>query len=248
MVMILCNIRDRCYMKKGIIKGVQKIEDDKSYIPDETLVAFIQEWLQIHKKKEQFTKEGKELSLEDKKKLRESDRMKVYILDNIIFPAFANLTYFFEAMAASSRMSIAFEEEIRELLDPRKSAEAARFGGGGSRLDSIQFRQNNLGRLVMAMLGIHVKNPQNRKPVDDFRIGLMYQVSNIVGDQMDRLLMHEYSGNQIWKSFWNDYSRMQGWFALLARSVKEEPKEYDRKIGFLPIWISNKAAISEMDF
>ena len=77
-------------MKKGIIKGVQKIGDNKSYIPDETLVNFIQDWLHIHKKREQLTKEGKELPSEDKKKLRELDRMKVHYLDNTIFPALAN--------------------------------------------------------------------------------------------------------------------------------------------------------------
>ena len=41
---------------------------------------------------------------------------------------------------------------------------------------------------------------------------------------------------------------MLGWSALLARSVKDEPKEYDRKLGFLPIWYSPKGGIHELEF
>ncbi len=234
-------------MKKGIIKGVQKIGDEKSYIPDETLVTFIQNWLHIHKKKERLTKDGEELSSKDKKKLRESDRMKVYILDNLVFPAMSNLTYFFEAMSASTKLSNAFEDELKEILDPRKSKSASQLSDG-MRMSSIQFRRNNMSRLVEAMLDIPMKNYTVGKPVGDFRIGLMYQIFNIIGDKMDRLISHEYSMNQIWKSFWEDYQRMQGWLALLVRTSEDEPKEYDRKLGFEPIWNSNKTPNGGWDF
>jgi len=235
-------------MKKGIIKGVQKIGYDKSYIPDETLVTFLQDWLHIHQKKERLTKEGRGLSSEDQTRLRNLDKKKVDYIDNTIFPAMANLTYFFEAMASSTRLSNAFEVELEEILDPRKTKEASRFGGGGMRFSSGSFRENNLARLLNGMLDIPMKNYSSEQPVDDFRIGLMYQILNIVGDKMDSLLNHEYSGNQVWKSFWDDYQRMLGWLALLTRSTKEEPKEYDRKLGFLPIWYSPKGGIHKIEF
>jgi hypothetical protein len=238
---------DKSYIKKSKIKGVQKIGDDKSYIPDDSLVNFIQEWLEIHKKRDTQTLEGKRLSKSEEERIRELDRMKVHVIDNIIFPAIANLTYFFEAMAASTRMSIAFEDELAEMLDARNSKQAARFDSG-LRFSSMQFRENNLARLVMAMLSIPMKKYPENKSVDDFRIGLMYQTLNVIGDSVDRLLDQEYGGNQIWKSFWEDYRRMLGWLALLTRSLKDEPKEHDRKIGFSPIWLSSKAAIHEIDF
>ena len=238
---------DKSYIKKSKIKGVQKIGSDKSYIPDETLVNFIQEWLEIHKKRDALKLVGKNLSKLEEERIRELDRMKVHIIDNIIFPSMANLTYFFEAMAASSRMSIAFEDELAEILDARKSKDVAHFSGG-MRFSSMQFRENNFARLVMAILNIPIKKYPENGSINDFRIGLMYQMANVVGDSVDRLLGQEYTMNQIWKSFWEDYSRMLGWIALLTRSLKEEPKEYDRKIGFSPIWLSSKASISEMDF
>jgi hypothetical protein len=228
-------------MKKGIIKGPQAINETKSYIPDETLVTFIQNWLHIHKKRDQLTKEGVELSPEDKKKLRELDRMKVHYIDHTIFPALANLTYFFEAMAASTTLANGFEDELEEILDPRKSKAAAQFGGDRMRMSSNQFRRNNLARLVDAALSIPMKNYESGKPITDFRVGLMYQLLGVVGDYMDMLLSHEYSSSQIWYSFHDDFKRMLGWMALLTRTVKDTPKEYDRKLQFEPIWFSNRS-------
>ena len=165
----------------------------------------------------------------------------------MIFPALANLTYFFEAMSTSTRLSNAFEDELKEILDPRKSKSASQLIGG-MRMSSIQFQRNNMTRLITAMLDIPMKNYVVGKPVGDFRIGLMYQILNVIGDKMDGLISHEYSMNQIWKSFWDDYQRMQGWLALLTRTCSDEPREYDRKLGFQPIWLSNKAPTGGWDF
>jgi len=227
-------------MKKSKIKGVQVINDEKSYIPDEKLVEFLQEWLQIHKKRDQLTQEGKELSSEDKKRLRELDRMKVYYLDNFIFPSMANLTYFFEAMAASPRFSTGFEDELEELLDPRKAKSAASVSSG-MRMSSMQFRRNNLARLVSAAIDIPMEKYPRGEPITDFRIGLIYQILNVVGDNMDSLLSHEHSMSQIWHSFFDDYRKMQGWLALITKSMKESEKEFDRKMGFEPIWFGNRS-------
>ena len=41
-----------------MIKSVQKIGSEKSYIPDETLVNFIQDWLHIHKKRDDQATSG----------------------------------------------------------------------------------------------------------------------------------------------------------------------------------------------
>lgn len=225
------------------------IGNEKSYIPDETLVNFIQDWLHLHKKRAALTLAGKELSEEEKNRIRELDRMKVYVLDTFIFPAMANLIYFFEATAASQRFSEAFDDDIEELLDPRKVKSAATFGGNRMRFSSMQFRTNNLARLITAMLGIHKNRVGMKQPITNFRVGLIYQLQNIIGDVMDDLISNEFSfGNQIWKSACEDYDRMMGWLGLLARSVEEHPGEYDRKIGFWPIWLSDKTPTHEIEF
>ena len=150
-------------MKKRVFKRSEKIDGSKSYIPDENLVGFLQDWLLIHQKKEQFTKDGKSLSKEDQLKIRALDKQKVDILDNMIFPALANLTYFFEAMAVSSRFSDAFADELEELLDPRKSKMMAS-AGSSMRMSSISFRRNNFARLIDAALDIKFEKFPDRVP------------------------------------------------------------------------------------
>jgi hypothetical protein len=233
-------------MRKKEIKGVQAIGDTKSYVPDESLVSFIQEWLQIHKKREKLTKKGEELSADEKKRIRELDRMKVYHLDNTIFPAMANLVYFFEAIGSSKILSEGFEDEVIELVSPGNVKSAARMSADGMRMSSMQFNRNNLARLIIAILN----TPRSKKPtpLSKFRISLMYQLQNIVGDEMDAMILQEYSYSQIWKSALEDYGRMKGWLALLARSTEDYKDEPTRNLGFLPIWLSNKATISEMEF
>ena len=74
----------------------------------------------------------------------------------------------------------------------------------------------------------------------------MYQLQNIIGDEMEQMILQEYSYSQIWKSAVNDYGRMQGWLALLARSTEDYKGEISRNLGFLPIWLSHNAGISKM--
>lgn len=247
LVIVLCNGNLYYYIKSTKTKQANTIGHQKSYIPNETLVNFIQEWLQLHRKKDRLAKEGKDLSREEQLKIRELTRMKVYVLDTIIFPAMADLTYFFDSLSVSKKLSELFDDDVEELLDPRGSAEAARFSGNDMRLSSIQFRRNNLARLVMAMLSMHEDKSNPKKRVTDFRVGLLYQLLNIVGDITDRLLAEEFSLNQVWRSYYEDYVRMKGWLSLLAGTSEIKLNEHDRRIGFLPIWYSNKANLASFE-
>lgn len=233
-------------MKRKEIKGAQSINGSKSYIPDESLVSFIQEWLQIHKKRAKLAKEGENITDEEKKRIRELDRMKVYHLDNTIFPAMANLVYFFEAIGSSKILSDGFEDEVIELVSPGNVKSAARMSGDSMRFSSMQFRRNNLARLIIAIL--NTPRTKEKTSPSKFRISLMYQLQNIIGDEMEAMILDEYSFSQIWKSAIEDYNRMKGWLALLARSTEDYKEESNRNLGFLPIWLSNKAGISQMEF
>jgi len=233
-------------MKRKEINGVQSIHGSKSYVPDESLVSFIQEWLQIHKKRARLTKEGEDLTNEEKKRIRELDRMKVYHLDNTIFPAMANLVYFFEAIGSSKMLSDGFEDEVIELVSPGNVKSAARMSGNGMRFTSMQFRRNNLARLIISIL--NTPRTKEKTPPSKFRISLMYQLQNIIGDEMEAMILEEYSFSQIWKSAVEDYQRMMGWLALLARTTDDFKEESNRNLGFLPIWLSNKAGIANMEF
>ena len=74
------------------------IEDtSKDYNPNEALVNYFEERLQLFKIQDKI-KEGKDLSENDKKRLNSSARKKNYVLNEIIYPSFANLVYFFETI------------------------------------------------------------------------------------------------------------------------------------------------------
>ena len=242
--MVLCNVKLYCYIKSKKIKQPSQIEATKSYIPDETLVKFIQDWLQLHRKKDLLTKEGRDLSREEQLKIRELSRMKVYVLDTIVFPAMANLIYFFDALSVSKKLSDAFTDDVEELLDPRRAVDAAKFSGNDMRMSSGQFRENNFARLIMGVLNIHENKEDPKKRTTDFRVGLLYQLLNIVGDIMDELISKEYAYNQVWKSYYADYVRMKGWLALIVSTAEIDRRQYDRRIGFMPIWLSHKADLA----
>lgn len=246
--MDICNKVSYCYIIRKKITHKSASPLDNCYNPDETLVKFIQEWLRLHKMRDRVTLEGKDLTEGDQQKIRDSDRMKVYILDNILFPSMANLIYFFEAIASSKRLSKAFEVEVAELLDPSKAKEASQSSANDMRFSSLKFRRNNLARLISAILAIHNDKAKANSPTTDFRVGLMYQIQNVIGDMMDRLIDDEFSfGNQIWRSAISDYQRMMGWLALLARTSEDHHEKYDRKIGFSSIWWSNKASMAQVE-
>ncbi len=233
-------------MRRKEIKGVQLIDGNKSYIPDELLVSFIQEWLQIHKKRAKLTKEGEDITDEEKKRIRELDRMKVYHLDNTIFPAMANLVYFFEALGSSKILSEGFEDDVIELVSPGNVKSAARSSANSDRYSSMQFQRNNLSRLIIALLKIH--RSKGKMTPSKFKIPLMYQLQNIIGDEMEEMILDEYSFSQIWKSALDDYGRMKGWLALLARTSEDFNDEPTRNLGFLPIWLSTKGHIHSIEF
>src|SRR5215469_5267724 len=78
------------------IKVRRKRQDSiKDYNPHEGLVDHIKEQLQIKKE----IQAGIESPEDDDKKRNNRYRMKNYYLDKHIFPAMANLAFFFEVMA-----------------------------------------------------------------------------------------------------------------------------------------------------
>lgn len=219
-------------MKKGSITPSEEIDSVKSYIPKEELVEFIQEWLQIHKKREELAKEGRYLSEEENSRIRPLDTNKVRILDNIIFPALANLTYFFEAMADNQILAKAFENQLEEILDPRNTKHASNLYEYDNTFSSTAFRKNNFARLIAAAIEIPMSKYPEGTTIDDFRLGLMYQLLVVTMDRLYGVIRHEYPFTQLARSFEDDYIKMKGWASLLTRTAKETPKEYDRRLGF----------------
>lgn len=90
--------------------------DADSYIPSETLVGYLDNRLQIEKERRASLSAGEEESPEMEKKLINSKRRKVYVLNNIIFPSMANIVIFFEYISKNPELQVLFEDNIKQLL------------------------------------------------------------------------------------------------------------------------------------
>ena len=66
-------------------------------------------------------KEGKKLSRNFEKKINRNNRMKVHILDTVIFPSMANLLYFFWQVSLDYKFRDLFDDDIKELFGVKRN-------------------------------------------------------------------------------------------------------------------------------
>ncbi len=214
--------------------------------PDEELVSWFHERLELEKEKTQFQpriKGGGKLPISLQKKLNRSAARKTELLDDVIFRSLANLIYFFEVQSRAPRLRKLFEKDVIDLLDPRFVDKNVENMSMGLNTTSYAFRTNSLSRLISTALAIDDRNIKNGTIVKDFRIALLFQLQMIIRDYVDRVFSIEFGfSNQIAKSAKIDFDKTVGWLALIAKSSSEDSeKELDRTMGFEPIWHSTKS-------
>lgn len=90
---------------------------DQPYTPNASLVKYFFERLQLETERQYLTLDGKELPQEKKKALHNSERMKNYILNKIVFPSMANLLFFFESVSRDDNLHELFKDDLVELLE-----------------------------------------------------------------------------------------------------------------------------------
>lgn len=223
-------------------------EQPKYCQPDEDLVNWFYERLELEKERKQFQSKGKgKLPNSLQRRLNSSAARKGDLLDKIIFPSLTNLIYLFEGIAMSSNLNKLFEKDLVDLLDPRYTKKSAdeKIKGLGMQ-SSYVFKGNNLARLIAAIVRVDsLMIQEDKKPAKDFRFALMYQLMSIIHDKMGNFFTDEYGFvNQITISAHNDLGSVLGWMALVASiSNDKSDQKPDRGIGFLPITLSNKTEL-----
>jgi hypothetical protein len=91
-------------------------KDTNCFKPDKKLIGFMEEKLHVEKMKKALTLAGKELSHADQQKRQKLKTNKVRLLNDIVFPAMANLTYFFECIANHPELQSIFEDDLKDLF------------------------------------------------------------------------------------------------------------------------------------
>jgi hypothetical protein len=96
------------------------VEGQKSFDPDSRLIQYMQERLQLSVEMEKLDAAGEEFSSEINTKDRGLRTKKTRVLDQIVFPAMANLIYFFKSIAVHPELQTIFENDIKDLLGIRR--------------------------------------------------------------------------------------------------------------------------------
>lgn len=211
----------------------EKNLNPKYFHPDEGLVNWFKERLELLEEKEEFELKkdaGEKLLNSFYKKMKASGARKTEILDKIIFPSMANLIYFFETITTSHSLQNLFEKDIKNLLDPRFTKDFAKSSDSSLVPASHQFRKNSMARLISNALSL--KTEKKGKMFKSFKIALLFQLQSIIRDNVEMLFQEEYtSKSQITKSASKDFDNTIGWLAFLARSLSDDiDKEGERQI------------------
>jgi hypothetical protein len=138
--------------------------DKERITPDGLLKRYMWEKLQLEKKNHQATTGGKDLSEEDLKRYEAIRTDKKRILENVIFPAMANLIFFFESIDQEPILLKVFKEndDVEDLLGIRRIGPSPENYG-------IFFI-----RLFRSMLGL------NYYDKEDYRLRLMREAMKII--------------------------------------------------------------------
>ena len=96
--------------------------------PDEELIAYFRKKLEVEEKADTFRNTGKKLPPDIDSQSKSINSMKVEILKKYIFPAMANLDFFFRAIAEYPKFQEVFENDIKDLLGIRRDPGKNEYG------------------------------------------------------------------------------------------------------------------------
>lgn len=148
--------------------------------------------------------EEKEL-LTIRKKLLSLKNTKREILDEVLFPAMADLTFFFEAVAQSPQLQENFASDIIQLLGIRRNSPSN---------DNYAFM---FRRLIWSIF--FPSEPRE----NDFSLRLANQLQQIIYNKMKRPLYKFFKENSEPKNMvLLDIERVKAWTELIAHTVNDE--------------------------
>ena len=202
----------------------------------------MEEKLHVEKMKKALTLAGKELSHADQQKRQRLKTNKVRLLNDIVFPAMANLTYFFECIANHPELQSIFEDDLKDLFgirhnyeydlkknDPlladesiRKSQEERKYIQNLKIMGKNPKRGFMFERLISAALTWELDGEQTeKKDTKNFRLILLRILQNICYFRVQRLLLYDFT-TETASIVDNDIGRARAWINLYASRVTDD--------------------------
>jgi hypothetical protein len=153
-------------------------------------------------------------------RLRTLKNMKMKILNEIIFPSMANLTFFFEAISLSSPLQADFGDAVRDLLGIKRQE---------PNFDNYAFM---FVRLVSAMLSVTGPPSPDYEKTSDFTLRLIHILQMMIKNKLELIELFRTPGamNRVFE----DISRAAAWTELISSGAKDEydlmksiPKDFE---------------------
>jgi len=200
--------------------GVKKQKTNKSYTPSRSLSSFLEETLQIEIEKQNLRSAGAKMSEDLEVRIKNNKRMKVHILDKIIFPSMANLVVFFEYVSNHGNLQKVFDDDIQELILGKKDS------------GSIKFRRLLDGILRWIPESNHKDNHSSSYELN-FRAELYYIILFITFSRIPTILKTQIPLKVLNKLASEDLGRALAWTEILrTRSPDFDYSEATRKVWF----------------
>jgi hypothetical protein len=198
----------------------------KYHRPDEQLTNYVMQKSLLPRQIKELEKRGKKLDLtnqekekinEEIKKLREEKlapatvkNMKTKVLDLVLFPSMANLTYFFDAVSKYPELEN-FNSDIAELLGIRREH---------PRPENYAL---NFVKLIDGMISTTGEYEKN-----DFRISLIHELQKIISYKFQDLSTRTFppvdvfGGSSPFKVVNDDMSRTLAWTQMIASKIADQ--------------------------
>jgi hypothetical protein len=199
------------------------IQASNCYTPERTLKNYLEQRLQIERTEDNNDDAA---SANLTKKIKEMNRMKVYVLNKIIFPSMANVVYFLETVSENPELQKVFDDDLKELFGIRYPAQ----------LKNKSYSPI-IRRLTEAMINWREdtdETPYERRKHrnNNFRLALIAVMQHVIFQRIVLLSMDEVGGDMANFVVKNDVGRAWNWAQLLARSVEWDAGQPHRPTNF----------------
>jgi hypothetical protein len=196
-----------------LVRHRVELKSSKDFKPDKAIVGYMKEKLQIDQKKSESVKRGEELSEKDERRERNLRTDKTRMLDKIIFPSMANLTYFLDSISKHPNLQSIFEDDLKDLFGIKRNNPDAQNRG-------FMFGKLMTGIMSWDPLAIDPKVKDKR----NFRLILLRILQRAIFDLTMQLAIEEFPTGTA-KIISEDIARAVAWIDFYASRVEEEDKD-----------------------
>jgi len=194
-------------------------------MPNVTLVKYIENRLEVERLQRKAIEEDRSLSEAERKRVRNSDRMKVHILDEHIFRSMANLIFFLETMSTKSELHDDFREALEDLSGtkisfPDRKSLYPTFDEWSNKITNTPFE-----RLISAFVDA-------RSTEIDFKLELTFLMQVAIYDKIVNTVHKRYGEDLMFLMIKEDLRRAVGVLTLMAKTHQRRSIKPSRTIDF----------------